>query len=117
LDSAGHILVNSTEGYTSDTHQGEPAGRNPSWLSRQDGEGDSTDLKRAADFCKLAADQGVAAPQTNYGFCLQTGKCVSFNFQGGAHYFKLAADQGDAAVQNGSGFCRQTGKGVSIDFQ
>jgi TPR repeat protein len=45
---------------------------------------------------KVAADQGFAAAQYNYGNYLQKG--VGIDFQGAAHYFKLAADQGIAAA-------------------
>jgi hypothetical protein len=43
---------------------------------------------------KLAADQGNAVAQDNYGNCLYRGEGVSIDFKGAAHYFKLTADQG-----------------------
>jgi TPR repeat protein len=58
-----------------------------------------TDWNGEAHFLKLAADQGDADAQNNYGFCLQNGKGVSIDMKEAAHYFKLAADQGNAQAQ------------------
>jgi TPR repeat protein len=39
-----------------------------------------------ADDCKLAADQGDAAAQLNYGICLQSGQAVSIDMTGAPTY-------------------------------
>jgi hypothetical protein len=39
-------------------------------------------LKLAAHYLKLAADQGIAVAQNNYGICLQKGEGVSIDFRG-----------------------------------
>jgi hypothetical protein len=48
---------------------------------------------------KVAADQGNAVAQNNYGRCLHKGECVRMDFRAAAHYFKLAADQENADGQ------------------
>jgi TPR repeat protein len=65
----------------------------------KNGEGVRIDFKGAAYYFKLAADQGDAVAQYNYGNCLDKGEGVRIDFQGAAHYFKLAADQGNAVAQ------------------
>jgi hypothetical protein len=65
---------------------------------------------------KVAADQGIAAAQLNYGICLKKGEGVGIDFQGAAHYFKLAADQGVAGAQYNYGLCLNKGAGYRIDF-
>jgi TPR repeat protein len=74
-------------------------------------------MRNAAYYLKLAADQGIAAAQFNYGMCLQDGEGVSIDMRNAAYYFKLAADQGYAAAQYNYGICLQNGKGVSIDMR
>jgi TPR repeat protein len=69
------------------------------------GEHVSIDLKEAAYYFKLAADQGIADAQFNYGVCLKKGEGVGIDFKGTAHYFELAADQGIAAAQYSYGIC------------
>jgi TPR repeat protein len=49
----------------------------------------SIDFQGAAHYFKLAADQGYAHAQFNYGMCLYQGEGVSINFQGTAHYSNL----------------------------
>jgi TPR repeat protein len=47
----------------------------------------------------MAADQGVASAQSNYGLLLDDGDGIPKNKKLAAHYYKLAADQGHAASQ------------------
>jgi hypothetical protein len=54
----------------------------------QNGEGVSIDFQGAAHYLKLAADQGIAVAQNNYGMCLLDGKGVWIDLQGAAHYLK-----------------------------
>jgi TPR repeat protein len=74
-------------------------------------------LEGAACYFKLAADQGFADAQNNYGFCLRNGDGVPIDLEGSAYYFKLAADQGIEDAQSYYGICLFQGQGVSIDFQ
>jgi hypothetical protein len=68
-------------------------------------------------YLKVAADQGTADAQNNYGLCLKNGKGVRIDLAGAAHYFKLAADQGFAVAQYNYGNCLYKGEGVGIDFE
>jgi hypothetical protein len=51
-------------------------------------------LNEAARNYKMAAYQGDADAQFNYGFCLQEDESFSKNVSKAARYFKMAADQG-----------------------
>jgi TPR repeat protein len=48
----------------------------------QKGEGVSIDWEGAAHYLKLAADQGFAVAQFNYGFCLQKDEGISIDWKG-----------------------------------
>jgi TPR repeat protein len=43
----------------------------------------------------MAADQGNASGQLNYGVCLKNGLGVAQDFEKAATYFRMAADQGN----------------------
>jgi hypothetical protein len=58
------------------------------------GKGIEVDQPGAAEYFKLAADQGYAPAQLEYGLCLKNGLGVEVDKTKAAHYFKLAADQG-----------------------
>jgi TPR repeat protein len=75
------------------------------------------DLEGAALYFKLAADQGFAISQKNYGLCLTNGEGVSKDLKGEIYYFKLAADQGFADVQLHDGFCLKNGRDVARDLK
>jgi TPR repeat protein len=53
-----------------------------------------TDMRSLPYSFKLAAGQGLAEDQFNYGLCLHNGEGVSIDMRNAAHYFKLGADQG-----------------------
>jgi TPR repeat protein len=76
-----------------------------------------TDLQKTAHYFKLAADQGLADAQFNYGVCLENGRGVPSDFQKAVHYYKLAADQEMANAQLNYGICLYNGRGVPIDLQ
>jgi TPR repeat protein len=59
------------------------------------GQGISTDLKSAAHYLKLSANQGNASGQYGYGVCLRFAIGISSDLISAAHYLKLSADQGD----------------------
>jgi hypothetical protein len=50
-------------------------------LSGQNDEGISTNLRGAIHEPELAADQGIADPQFNYGICLEKGEGVGTDLQ------------------------------------
>jgi TPR repeat protein len=74
-------------------------------------------VRRSTQDWKLAADQGDAEAQFNYGLRLQNGEGVSKDLKGAADYFKLAADQSFAEAQYNYGVCLQNGEGVSKDLK
>ena len=57
-------------------------------------------LSGKASYFKMAADQGDAVAQFNYGVCLYRGEGVPLDFSEAARYYKMAADQGSAAQFN-----------------
>jgi TPR repeat protein len=61
---------------------------------------------------RLAADQGIADAQFNYGICLTKGEGVSKDLQGAAYYFKLAADQEIAFAQFNSEMSLHDGQDI-----
>jgi hypothetical protein len=65
----------------------------------------------------MAADQGNADAQNNYGFCLRKGRGIGQDLEAGARYYKMAADQGHASAQYNYGFCLQNGDGVDGDMR
>ena len=62
---------------------------------------------------KLAAEQGCAQAQHNYGCCLQSGLGVSVDLAAGARYVKLAAEQGYSHAQLNYGITCYFGRGRS----
>ena len=73
------------------------------------------DVCKAARYFKMAADQGHADAQCDYGSCLVDGEGVEKDVCEAARYFKMAADQGHAGGQCGYGFCLEHGEGVEKD--
>jgi TPR repeat protein len=80
------------------------------------GRGIGVDFGKAAHYFKLAADQGHADGQVNYGDCLFHGRGIAVDFGKAAHYFKLAADQGHADGQFNYGHCLFHGRGIRRSF-
>jgi TPR repeat protein len=66
-------------------------------------------------YYKLAADQGYAGGQCNYGICLEKGIGRERDKVEAAKYYKLAADQGYAGGQCNYGICLEKGIGVERD--
>jgi TPR repeat protein len=52
------------------------------------------DFKGGVHYDELAADQGIAAAQNNYGICLENGKDIGIDMKGATHYSKLAEMNG-----------------------
>jgi TPR repeat protein len=98
------------------------------------GRGVPGDLEKSVHCVKLAADQGIANAQFNYGLCLSAemknaaaqnsfGICLERGI--GAHknlllaaqFCRPAADQGHADGANNFGFCLEHGPGVEQSFE
>ena len=70
------------------------------------------DLKKAARYYKLAADQGYDKAQFTLGRYYEDGKGVEKNLTDAVKYYKLAADQGHEKAQFNLGRCYENGIGA-----
>ena len=57
------------------------------------------DSKKAAEFFRLAADQGLADAQTSLGFYYASGEKGEKDFKEAMGWFQKAANKGDAVAQ------------------
>ena len=58
------------------------------------GRGVDQDHKQAAEYCRLAAEQGDAEGQLYLGGCYDNGRGVDQDHKQAAEYYRLAAEQG-----------------------
>ena len=73
--------------------------------------------KRAVHWLKLAARQGVAQAQSNYGVALQRGLGgIETNNTEAIEWFRKAADQGLPDAQLNLGLAYSAGRGVGMDI-
>jgi len=70
----------------------------------------------AAKWARLAADQGVATPQSNLGVAYENNQGVSQNYAEAVKWFPLAADQGCASAQYHLGLMYRDGHRVHLDY-
>lgn len=73
------------------------------------------DLKKAARYYKLAADQGHDKAQFTLGRYYEDGNGVKKNLTDAFKYYKLAADQGHEKAQFNLGRCYENGIGAEKD--
>jgi TPR repeat protein len=73
-------------------------------------------LRGAAHYFKLSADQGNAAGQFSYGLCLLNGDGVPIDLCVAAHYFKLAAQQSSVAPLFADAFSAVAASRVPMDL-
>ena len=71
----------------------------------------------AVKYYRLAADQGYAPAQNNFGNCCNSGHGVKQDFAMAVKYFHMAAAQGDAAAQYNLGINYYLGNGVKRDYK
>jgi TPR repeat protein len=69
-------------------------------------------LARAAEYFRLAAEQGNAIGQVNFGFCLKNGDGVEKDVVRAVEYFRLSADQGNVEAQFHFATCLEKGTGI-----
>lgn len=81
------------------------------------GKGVEQDLKEAARFFRLAADQGHADAQTNLGICYELGEGVEEDIEEAVRYYRMAADKKYAQAQANLGLCYAYGYGVDKDLK
>jgi TPR repeat protein len=70
-------------------------------FASNNGEGVAKNVVEAAQYYKMAADQGNAVAQYSYAVYLEKVEGVPKNVAEAARCFKMAADQGDTNAQQG----------------
>jgi TPR repeat protein len=76
---------------------------------------DAKDPAKAARYFELAADQGEAAAQLQFGVQLSAGIGIEKDEARAVRYFRLAADQGEAQAAFRLGTALLNGAGVAVD--
>ena len=80
-----------------------------------DGDGMEQDYVQAANWYKIAADQGHAKAQHNLGLMYEQGQGVSRDTALAAKYYRMAAEHGHSGSQNNLGTLYESGDGVQQD--
>ncbi len=70
----------------------------------------------AAQWYRMAAQQGLAEAQNNLGVMLKDGQGVQKDLVEAAYWFLLAAQQGNVLAQSNLGWLYQSGSGVEQDY-
>ena len=81
-----------------------------------DGDDTEQDYAAAANWFKMAAEQGHARAQHNLALMYENGEGVPKDYSEAAKWYRLAADQGLASSQNNLGSLLETGDGVAQDY-
>jgi hypothetical protein len=80
-----------------------------------DGDGVEQDYVAAANWYKIAAEQGSARAQHNLALMYENGEGVPRNLTEAARLYQMAADQGNAGSQNNLGALYESGDGVPMN--
>ena len=80
------------------------------------GHGVSQDYKTAVKWFRLAAEQELAAAQSNLGVMYFEGQGVLQNYKTALKWYALAANQGNVPAQYGLGQLYPNGRGVIQDY-
>ncbi len=80
-----------------------------------DGDGVERDFVQAANWYKIAAEQGHARSQHNLALMYESGQGVPRNTAQAAKWYRMAAEQGHAGSQNNLGALYESGDGVPQD--
>jgi hypothetical protein len=81
-----------------------------------DGDGIEQDYVAAANWFRIAAEQGHAKAQHNLALMYESGLGVRKDCSEAAKWYRLAADQGLASSQNNFGGLLEAGDGVEQDY-
>ena len=79
------------------------------------GDGVAKDPVEAADYYRLAAEQGDTLAQAHLGLCHLTGNGVDQDLEEAVRLFREA--QGDPVAQFNLGVCLAKGQGVALDME
>lgn len=82
----------------------------------RNGEGIAVDLKEAAHWTRLAAEQGDPVAQHNLGLMYHAGSGVTADLEESARWLRLAAEQGVAQARYNLGVLYEDGTGVPQDI-
>jgi TPR repeat protein len=80
-----------------------------------DGDGVEQDYVQAANWYKIAAEQGSARAQHNLALMYENGEGVPRDLAEAARWYRMAADQGNAGSQNNLATLYENGEGVPQD--
>jgi TPR repeat protein len=75
----------------------------------------SIDMRSAARYFKLAADQGLAEAECHYGRCLLAGVGLQRDLATAIQYLKLSAAKGSPSGQFVVGWMAENGIGSYVD--
>ena len=78
-----------------------------------DGDGVEQDYVAAANWYKIAAEQGSSRAQHNLALMYENGEGVLRDLAEAARWYRMAADQGNAGSQNNLGALYESGDGVA----
>ena len=80
-----------------------------------DGDGEEQDYGAAANWFRIAAEQGSSRAQHNLALMYESGEGVPQDYSEAAKWYHMAAEQGNPGSQNNLGSLYETGDGVTQD--
>jgi hypothetical protein len=80
-----------------------------------DGDGVEQDYVAAANWFRIAAEQGSSRAQHNLALMYESGEGVPKDYSEAAKWYHMAAEQGNPGSQNNLGSLYETGDGVTQD--
>ena len=81
-----------------------------------DGDGVEQDYVAAANWYRIAADQGHSRAQHNLALMYENGEGVPKDYSEAAKWYHMAAEQGNPGSQNNLGSLYETGEGVIQNY-
>ena len=97
--------------------KGDPDAQYRLGVLYQTGRGVRKDLKEAAKWYRLAANQGKAYAQMNLGMMYFDGEGIPQDKNEGVKLFTAAANRGDAMAQRRLGILNYTGDSIAQDYK
>ena len=76
---------------------------------------DEEDKRKAVEWYRKAAEQGIAVAQFNLAVCYGDGEGTAVNKPEAFHWYKAAAEQGIAVAQYNLAVCYDNGKGTEVN--
>ncbi len=80
------------------------------------GQGVPQDYPEAVRWYRMAAEQGNANGQFNFGVMYHDGRVVPQDYAEAVRWYRMAAEQGNADAQFNLGYMYRHGQGVPQDF-